>query len=363
MRMMNIYKYIRSKDVRDYNEKIGHKFTATESAFLVWLNPDITLKEKHNAWREIMKEMPDEEVPRRPNVDYAPSLFALLNGFIETDNALIDEFYKKDEQSVYSFRYYCEGDSSPCGDFGRIYTDFRYMKSIIEQDFDLGIVCIEYAKKYLSSPDRKITLGTDKDGNPMSVDDCFVLTNNETLKKDEFFEGLWIDVPTPFRRGDIVCSRKTPFGYNLYSDGQPFVLLSIANWSGKTAEERGEKLIQEDKDWRDRHLKRLRKHGDITDMTASGCFLNSDCNDCFTGEFYFEVMHDYVDLEYYRGEFSGGERVLLPIKYHLSGDIDEETIVKACEIIRKQEEIKQEIGRLNLLNEWLEKIGIPKKRF
>ena len=42
---MNIYKYIRSKDVREYNEKIKRKFTATESAFLVWLNYEITLKE------------------------------------------------------------------------------------------------------------------------------------------------------------------------------------------------------------------------------------------------------------------------------------------------------------------------------
>lgn len=40
---MNIYKYIRSKDVREYNEKIKRKFTATESAFLVWLNYEITL--------------------------------------------------------------------------------------------------------------------------------------------------------------------------------------------------------------------------------------------------------------------------------------------------------------------------------
>lgn len=62
---MNIYEYIRSKDVREYNEKTGHKFTATESAFLVWHNYEITLKKKHDAWREIMREMPDEEVPKR----------------------------------------------------------------------------------------------------------------------------------------------------------------------------------------------------------------------------------------------------------------------------------------------------------
>lgn len=96
-RMMNIYKYIRSKDVREYNEKIGHKFNATESAFLVWLNPDISLKEKHDAWREIMRDMQDEKIAKRPNADYVPSLFALLNQFIKTDNALIDEFYKTDD--------------------------------------------------------------------------------------------------------------------------------------------------------------------------------------------------------------------------------------------------------------------------
>lgn len=361
-RMMNIYKYIRSKDVREYNEKIGHKFIATESAFLVWLNYEITLKEKHDAWREIMREMPDEEVPKRVNADYAPSLFALLNKFIEADNRLIDEFYKKDERTVYSYRYICKGDSSLGEDFGWIYSDSGYIQGELRKDSDLGIICVEYTKKYISSHYRKITLKTDGSGNVTSVDGDFIQGIDLSLKKDEFFEGLWIDVPTPFRKGDIVCSRKTPFGYNIYSDSKPFVLLSLANWSAKDAEERGEKLSEEDKAWKDKHLKYLKEYGDITDMTACGYFLSSDYNDRFTGEFYNEVMHDYVDLEYYRGEFNGGERVLLPIKHFLGGDIDEETFAKACEIIKKQEEIKAEIDCLNLLDEWKEKIGIIKKQ-
>ncbi len=361
-RMMNIYKYIRSKDVREYNEKIGHKFTATESAFLVWLNYEITLKEKHDAWREIMREMPDEEVPKRSNTDYAPSLFALLNKFIEADNRLIDEFYKKDERTVYSYRYICKGDSSFGEDFGRIYSDLGYIQGELRKDSDLGIIRVEYTKKYISSHYRKITLKTDGSGNVTSVDGDFIQWIDLSLKKDEFFEGLWIDVPTPFRKGDIVCSRKTPFGYNIYSDSKPFVLLSLANWSAKDAEERGEKLSEKDTAWKDKHLKYLKEYGDITDMTACGYFLSSDYNDRFTGEFYNEVMHDYVDLEYYRGEFNGGERVLLPIKHFLGGDIDEETFAKACEIIKKQEEIKAEIDCLNLLDEWKEKIGIIKKQ-
>lgn len=361
-RMMNIYKYIRSKDVREYNEKIGHKFTAAESAFLVWLNYEITLKEKHDAWREIMRDMQDEEIAKRPNADYAPSLFALLNKFIETDNRLIDEFYKKDERTVYSYRYICKDDSSFGEDFGRIYSDLGYIQGELRKDSDLGIICVEYTKKYLSSHRRRITLKTDGSGNVTSVDGDFIQGIDLCLKKDEFFEGLWIDVPTPFRKGDIVCSRKTPFGYYLFSGSQPFVLLSLANWSAKDAEERGEKLSEKDKAWRDKHLKYLKEYGDITDMTACGYFLSSDYNDRFTGEFYSEVMHDYVDLEYYRGEFNGGERVLLPIKHFLGGDIDEETFAKACEIIKRQEEVKEEIRYLNMTDEWKEKIGIIKKQ-
>ena len=121
-----------------------------------------------------------------------PSLFALLNQFIKTDNALIDEFYKTDSQTVYSFQYYCKGDSSRCEDHGRIYSDFDYMKSTIKKDFDLDIVCIEYTKKYLSSPYRKITLVTDKNGNVMSVDGDFIF-GEEVIEKDDFFSGLWVD--------------------------------------------------------------------------------------------------------------------------------------------------------------------------
>ena len=48
-------------------------------------------------------------------------------------------------------------------------------------------------------------------------------------------------------------------------------------------------------------------------------------------------------------------------QYFLNGDIDEETLVKACEIIKKQEEVKQETRYLNLLDEWKEKLGIKEK--
>lgn len=354
---MDIYKYIVSKDVREYNERIGHKFTAIESAFLVWKNYDLTLQEKHEAWREIMREMSDEEVKHGCDVR-VQSLFALLEEFIKVDNALIEEFYKKDEQTVYSYGYCCKGSTSFHEDWGRIYSDFGYMQGTIKNDFD-DILYVEYTKKYLSSPFRNIVLVTDKNGNVMSVAGSFVLDIDSTFKKDDFFEELWIDVPTPFRVGDIVCSKKTPFGYHVYGNSEPFVLLSLANWGGKTATERGETLNEKEKAWRDRSVRVLKENGDCSDMTAVGYFLCSDYTDGrFTCDFYSEVMQDYVDLEYYHGEFIDGERALLTLSHYLKGDINEETLVKTCEIIKKQEESKRDLGSLNLLDEWIEKLKI-----
>ena len=282
--MMNIYKYIKSKDVREYDEKIGHKFTALESAFLVWHNTDITLKEKHDGWREIMREMPDEKVSRRMNVDYAPSLFTLLKQFIETDNALIEEFYKKDE-AVYSYRYCCNGDSSFTDDFGRIYTDLEYMQRTIAQDLDLDILRIEYTKKYFSSSFRNVVLVTDKSGSVMSVDGFGIKGCKLAVSKDDFFSGLWIDVPTPFRVGDILCGENTPFGRRIYGEKDPFVLLSLGNWDSKTAKNRGERLSAKEAVWRDKHLQRLKECVDVSDMYVSAYFLSSDSLDRFTGEF------------------------------------------------------------------------------
>lgn len=75
-----------------------------------------------------------------------------------------------------------------------------YIQKELRNDSDLGIICVEYTKKYISSHYRKIMLKTDGSGNVTSVDGDFIQGIDLSLKKDEFFEGLWIDVPTPFHK-------------------------------------------------------------------------------------------------------------------------------------------------------------------
>ena len=162
-------------------------------------------------------------------------------------------------------------------------------------------------------------------------------------------------MPTPFKVGDIVCSKNTPWGCWIYNGAKPFVLTEMSNWTSEMSKERGVKGASE---WKDKLLENHKQVGDATDMTASGYFLVSDPGDRYTGEFFGECMHDYTDLEYYRGEFVGGERVLLPISYFLKGEISEDTFVKACEIIKSQEETKWNIRTLGIVDEWIKKLGL-----
>lgn len=156
---MDVYKYIRSKDVREYNQQIGHKFTTLESAFLVWHNRALTLEEKHSGWREIIRDMPDEQVDYRGKSRHFDSLFKLLEQFIQDDNKLVREFYKQDSQAVYSYKYTDGSDCWRYNDHNRIYTDFDYMRRSLRSFLTKCDGCeVEYTKKYLASPNKNIQL-------------------------------------------------------------------------------------------------------------------------------------------------------------------------------------------------------------
>ncbi len=356
---MDTYKYIRSKDIREYNQKIEHKFSALESAFLVWRNCDLTLEEKHEGWREIMHDMPDEQIKYHDRQSY-DSLFALLIQFINDDNTLVKEFYKKNNQSVYSCKYTDDIDSGDWfTDFGRIYANFDDMQHKLSKIIPSHDKCIVvYTKKYFSSPYKKVELIVNNQQQIINVDGCEIL-NNATVKKNKFFQSFWMDIPTPFKVGDIVCGSTAPLccGRHIACE-EPFVLKSISNWDGETAEQRGEKLTSKDKFYKTKNVERLRESGNIRDMAAFGYFSHVIWSDQIDGEFYSSSMYDYVDLEYYRGNIKDGARILLPLSSYIKGEINEELLIRLCEIIKKQEELKRAMLLLDLSPEQLYDLGI-----
>ena len=77
---MNIYDFINSSDIREYLQKIDYQFTPTEAAWVIYncRRLDVTMQDKHSAWDQIIRTMPDEDIPKRFNCAGFPSLHKFL---------------------------------------------------------------------------------------------------------------------------------------------------------------------------------------------------------------------------------------------------------------------------------------------
>jgi hypothetical protein len=120
------------------------------------------------------------------------------------------------------------------------------------------------------------------------------------------FEEMWFNFPIPFKVGDIVCDC-----YNR----KPFVLKGTVPWYKKE-----NPPIQ--KDWMD-----FMTHAD---MKAVGYTYNAD-----TVSLSDECSSDfmYLNLEYYRGNLTGGERLLKAYSLYEKEVIDSYTLLKLNRMI------------------------------
>ena len=126
-------------------------------------------------------------------------------------------------------------------------------------------------------------------------------------------DGIWVDIPTPFKTGDIVYgSNPNQFGANAFHR-EPFVLTGICYW-----------------DLDEQRLESKRSAADFSDMTAFGYWVYE------SGEVYDECMHAYQDLEYYRGELTGDKRILIALSNFEKGEIGPNLLMRAYEIMRNR---------------------------
>ena len=90
---MDAFRFINSKDIRNYLEKINYEFTPIEIAWLVYQCFDATQKEKFATWNEIINTMPDcpVEVYEGYDVDGYDSLHKVLKEYME--NGISRPFY------------------------------------------------------------------------------------------------------------------------------------------------------------------------------------------------------------------------------------------------------------------------------
>jgi len=273
---MNIYDFFNSPDVAEFCRSIGHTFNTVESAVMVSQSKKRTLAEKLAAYRTIIAEYPDMELPSGNNHDYYESFHKALRNFIIHEERLLEKYIKPEQDAVYI--PFINGDYHRRTDIHKTY----------ENAITDALESVENGKKYTVQKayldsDKYFEAKFSKSGEIVSVSGYY---DDELLKSKEFdiFSSIYIDVPVPFKRGDLVEVDDSSYLGGVY------VLLN---------------MCRDDKE----NSKRIFR-ADLTDMTAWVHYMCGDSIDC-------ECMHFYPDLQYCRRELEGEQRLLKYVSLYL----------------------------------------------
>ena len=340
---MNIYEFINSKDIRAHCEKLGHPFNTIESAYLIYQSQNHTLSQKHAAWLELMETMPDMVIEERLNCPRYDSIHTFLRQYMDLEDRLLADFFQDKKGYVYRFdplyrpdyfgdneyHGYLDGDSLYESFSGGLAAEKGKVAEYADDFLKFGVLKKKIISDFHTTP-WELCIQINQDGEALKID---VRSDKGAISEMEFdllysFEGMWIDVPTPFQKGDIVFTNHRKLG----CPANPFVLTDLCTAKDT---EHDRKIYQ-----------KLLKRGDSSDMTSHGYFL-SDC-----GDLYFECEHDYLSLEYYPGESNGNNRFLKVVQSYYKDKIHMIDFITAYRYIVSDTDLNKQKKENNfLLNE------------
>lgn len=299
---MDIYSFINSPDISNYLQKIDYEFNSLETAWLIYQCQTITYKEKKKNWEELIRTMPDCEIPQRGSSIKWPSLHEVLKRYIQITDRDIEAFFQAETRGkyVYMYDYYYTGDPR----YGAVYDrGFGSLQECLEayqqekSDMDSQDGKIEkwwIKKQSLAHPEivqEVVCLG---DGRVIDVVQNTARTEKEDDIIDQFFEELWFDFPTPFKKGDIVWEPNKEMSVGHFCEGV-YVLEELPTWTAG---------------------KFVREKGSYADMANMGYSVNSN------GTVYYDHMgNNYMNTEYYKGTYDCGQKILPAISKMLKGEI------------------------------------------
>lgn len=315
---MNIYEYFNSRDIAEHCKSIGYTFTSIEIAYLVWHSNHHTLEDKHRAWQEIIETMPDE--PFRPNWDFGEhTLHSFLRTYMRLQNDFIRAFSAENYVYTYATLYrhddrYAEGNIF-YSSYDTCLSDLK--RNELDEDEQDEIVKAMVTRHRLYDTHTSFREAQDEEAiifdkqlRPIDIAAACVSQGEERFLSPSYgFYEMWVAIPTPFQKGDIVADVDT---------GKPFILDRLPYWkkddcNGEGCHEEIERLLALGADW--------------TDMSV-GAFLQD-----YDGEIYWDHGFDYLNLELYRGELHGTEQLLCAVSSAMQGKITAEELLRVHSIV------------------------------
>ena len=88
----------------------------------------------------------------------------------------------------------------------------------------------------------------------------------------------------------------------------------------------------------------MRAKGDVSDMTCSGYTVSGDPGETIPFVFHDHLLHNYLDLEYYRGPLKGIHKLLKPISDFLKGNRSIEFLLNTYCLVQQQAMLENSIA-------------------
>jgi len=296
---MDIYEFFNSPDVVEYCQSVGHTFNAVESAVMVSQSISHTLAEKHAAYRTIITEYPDMEVPKGDRHPYCKSFHKALEKYIAIEKRLLEDLMKSEAGTIY--RIYFKYDSGDTYDSDRLFTTYKKalnhaMNEIKSSSDSSSIDSITIQKFYPDKDTDHHRVCVSRTGKILSVNWPWPNTIHIAPKKYSNLRDLldlYIDVPVPFKIGDLVEVVNNTYWLRrdaIYVlDGMYYTTSNNnPNWLYRAS---------------------------LFDMIAWGHYIQN-------GEIEHNSVHFYPNLQYCRRDLEGEMRILKYLSMYEKGEID-----------------------------------------
>lgn len=296
---LNIYEYFNSRDVAEYCQKLGHSFTGREMAYLIWQSNHHTLHHKIAAWEELILTMPDEE---HKEFEYADcqGLHDFLRMYIDRLLQFLADFQKNTGEFAYSYERLYADSSCRFNDESPLFTsyDLCIATAAAEAAEKNEITAFRVKKRKIC--DKSATreecpmLCLTPYAEPMDVHVAPYRGEEDLLVSPFGFYGMFVDIPTPFKRGDIVTGIR-PWGTRT----DPMVVNRLPEHHGE----------------------------DFIDMCANLWDLDYHrrlvcCEDSSS-----------LSLEYYHGDLKEYRRFLFALRNYIQGSLPLEELLRSYSII------------------------------
>lgn len=306
------YNLINSRAIADYCRSIKHKFNTEELAVLVYRNQRMSLEEKIDKYNDLIKNYHDMEVIERINCKHYSSVKTMIKDEIQRIKILNKKLIQDDENSIYTWTEFNKSTQKyeHSGDIEHTFKTYKEaFKNIMEyiKEYD-DTISFRISKKYFDKRKEKIFADYNVENKKAILVD---ISENNKIFLD--INQIFLNIPTPFKKGDILISNNsTMCSYGESND--IFVLEYLCTWRENLA----------------RYL--ADGNYDSSDMIGYGYFfINGD-----TTEFVRDHKWDYDSFEYYDGELTGRDRILKDISSFVKGKIELELFIHAYDVYKTE---------------------------